>query len=205
MTRTHATLYVVSYVTVMLAAAVAAVRLRRQLTIAQPSYWRWLLQPWKLATFAMATSALFFAAPYMRDPDWDRGLVLMMSTLTFTTAPWAVGTIFGHRRRPREVWLAAAAWLFSASWSYDLYWFARRGFYPDTWRLNLAASSVLYGAAGLLWSIDWIRARGYLFAFRDAAWPSQREPPVFARLAVPVVLMMIVVGAVVFVPFLVLR
>jgi hypothetical protein len=205
MTKLHAILYIVSYVAMLLAALFVAARTRRPLTLLQPAYWRWLLQPWKLATFAVASTALIAAAPYMKDPDWDRGVALLQSMLTFATAPWAVGTLLGRRGSRDERLVAVAVWLFSASWAFDLYWLARRGFYPDTWLYNLAGSSLLYGLAGLLWSFDWTRARGFSFSFRDADWPSRREAPTFARLAVPVALFMCGVGAAVFVPFLVLR
>ena len=58
------------------------------------AYWRYLLQPWKLATFAVAAAGITLIAPWTGDPTWDYFDALMMSVLTFASAPWAVGTLY---------------------------------------------------------------------------------------------------------------
>ena len=101
-------------------------------------------------------------APYTGDPTWDYFDALMMSVLTFTTAPWAVGTLYRALRRKADVaqaYVALCALLFSASWCYDIYLVFRDGIYPATWRANFAASSILYLLAGMLWSLEWRPAR----------------------------------------------
>jgi hypothetical protein len=98
----------------------------------------------------------------------------VMSLCTFLTAPWALGTLFrlaSGKAARADGYVAAVAWLFSASWSYDLWLLLRDGRYPDSWLSNLGASSVLYVAAGLMWSLDWREGRGVNFAFRREGWP----------------------------------
>lgn len=166
------------------AVAVAASR-RRTLALVQPRYWRWLLVPWKLASFAVAAAGLTWMAPYTHDPNWDRPISIVMSLLTFATAPFAVAALW----RRRDVLVAACAWLLSASWSFDWYWLARRGWYPDGWASNLVASSALYLTAGMLWNLDFRPGRGVRFAFRDDDWPAARASS-FREVAAPALVLM---------------
>ena len=165
-----ARIYVAASVIAVVCATIV-VRRSPSVALAQPRYWRWLLRPWKLATFAIAAAAITLIAPFTNDPNWDYPVSLIMSLLTFTTAPFAVGALWRRRDRA-SIFVAACAWLLSASWSFDWYWFARRGFYPDSWAMNLIASSCLYLAAGALWNLEWRKGRGTTFAFRDDDWPA---------------------------------
>jgi hypothetical protein len=122
-----------------------------------------------------------------------------MSVLAFATAPWAVGTLYRAARRhatPGQICVAVSVWLFSASWSYDLYLLFRDGFYPVTWWVNLVASSVLYLAAGLFWSLAWSPSTGGMFAFTQEGWPhaSVTTTAAFRRILWPALSFMLVVG-----------
>jgi hypothetical protein len=141
--------------------------------ITRRGYWRFLLQPWKAASFAVAASGLILIAPYTGDVTWDYFDAAFMAILTFSTAPWAVGVLYKAAQRQRSAWdayLALCAWMFSASWSYDLYLLLRDGEYPATWDVNIGASSVLYLAAGLLWNLEYREGRGIIFAFMEETW-----------------------------------
>jgi hypothetical protein len=180
------------------------VRWRARVALFHRSYWRWLLEPWKVATFAVAALVLILAGPYTGDCDWDGPVSLLMSALTFATAPYTVGALW-RRRSVVAVYVATCGMLLSASWSFDLYWFWRRGFYPDSWLGNLSASSALYLSAGLLWSLDWTPDDGWILAFRESVWPPLRAAPPFRRLALPVLTLMALVGAFVLLPFFFLK
>ncbi|MEO6419111.1 MAG: hypothetical protein ABIP39_06875 [Polyangiaceae bacterium] len=137
------------------------------------AYLRALLVPWKLVTFFLAAGFFVIAAPYTGDPTWDRVDGALMSTLTFVTAPWAVGALARVVRGllpKRQAFVALVAWLFSASWSYDGYLFLRDGQYPYTWWANLFASSALYGAAGMMWSLTYVSGRGMVSDFMTDDW-----------------------------------
>ena len=141
-------------------------------------YRAFLRVPWKLTSFVIAAAGMAVIAPYTGDPTWDYFDALMMSVLTYLTAPWAVGTLYRGLRRQeslRNVYIAACCWMLSASWCYDLYLLLRDGDYPITWLPNIPLSSVLYCSAGLMWSLEWRTGRGLTFAFLEADWPS---PPV---------------------------
>lgn len=138
------------------------------------NYWRFLLMPWKVVTFVIATTALTVIAPYTGDPTWDYFDALFMSLLTFFTAPWAIGVIYKVTKKElplKHAFVAVCIWMFSASWSYDLYLLIRDGYYPATWLPNIFASSALYVSAGLLWNLDWRKEKGVIFSFMEKDWP----------------------------------
>jgi hypothetical protein len=196
MTRMHFQLY-----TLLMALLTTVAVRQRPRVLFGGRYWRWLLAPWKLATFALAMTALAAFAPFSHTRNWDIGVAVLMSVLTFATAPWAVGEL--ARRGPARL-AALAAWLWSASWSYDVYWFARRGFHPDDWLINLVASSCLYLCAGILWNLEHSPSRGLHLAFRAPDWPSPPSSP-FSRVALPVLALMVLGGAGVFLPYVLWR
>jgi hypothetical protein len=53
-----------------------------------------LFQDWKIVTFIISAIGLTVIAPYTGDPTWDYVDAAFMSILTYTTAPWVVGTIY---------------------------------------------------------------------------------------------------------------
>jgi hypothetical protein len=172
---------------------------RGRFTIASAAYWRFLLVPWKLVTSVLAAAGITLIAPYTSDPTWDYVDAAFMSVLAFATAPWVLGTLYGAvrgRATPEQIYVAVCVWLFSVSWSYDLYLLCRDGFYPVTWWANLVASSVLYLAAGLFWSLEWSPSTGGMFAFTLEGWPhaSVTTTVAFRRILWPALSFMLVVG-----------
>lgn len=158
----------------------------RDFVITHSAYWRYLRQRWKLATFAVAGIGITLMAPYTGDPTWDHTDGALMSILTFATAPWAVGELYicvRKRRFGRSTFVALVAWLFSASWCYDLYLVIRDGMYPITWAANMAASSILYVLAGMLWNLEWRTGRGVTFGFMEPAWPDPASAAGFSKFA----------------------
>jgi hypothetical protein len=157
-------------------------------------YLSFLFRPWKVSTFLIATTGLTVIAPYTGDPTWDYFDAIFMSVLTYFTAPWAVGTLFKAFKRElplKYAFVAFCAWMFSASWSYDLYILIRDGYYPVTWFSNIFASSALYILAGLLWNLDWTQERGIVFSFMESEWPVSSPDPVFPKIllfALPIML-----------------
>lgn len=177
-----------AYLTVSVAASLYSVLLvlrdPKHFSLTCPAYWRQLMVPWKLASFALATGFFVLAAPFTGDPTWDWFDASLMSLLTFATAPWSVGTLFLALRRrasKRRIFVASTSWLFSASTSYDLYIMLRDGIYPPSWFWNLIVSSVLYFAAGLMWTLTQSPGRGVIFGFMVTGWPEHPEERVRGR------------------------
>ena len=157
------------------------------------AYWRFLMRPWRLIVFGVALTGMVALAPYSGDPTWDYADTTFMCILTYISAPWAVGILyrlFRFRSDLKAVYVALCLWLFSASWSYDLYILLRDGVYPATWSSNLILSSILYWAAGCLWSLTGGET-GATFVFRKRAWFHEEGPISYWRLilyALPFVL-----------------
>ncbi len=149
------------------------VKQRHSLELFQSGYRAFILQPWKLVTFLIATFVFVVMAPYTGDPTWDYFDAGYMSVLTYLTAPWAVGILYRTFRFKTEwpkLYIAICLWFFTASWSYDLYIYLRDGFYPETWLPNIFASSFLYLSAGLMWNLEWYEQDGVTFGFLHSEW-----------------------------------
>ncbi len=128
---------------------------------------------------------MVIVAPYTGDPTWDAFDAGFMSILTFSGAPWAIGSVYraGAGKLPRkQIFVAFVLWMFTASWSYDLYILIRDGRYPLTWFPNIFASSFLYITAGLLWNLDWKESRGVVLSFREETWPQASQTKVFKKI-----------------------
>ncbi|NKB35998.1 MAG: hypothetical protein GKR93_02350 [Gammaproteobacteria bacterium] len=142
-------------------------------------------------------------APYTGDPTWDYYDATFMSTLTYLTAPWAIGTLFRFIRKQEKLkiaYIALCCWMFSASWSYDIYLVFRDGFYPITWFSNIFASSVLYVSAGLFWNLEYKAGRGVIFGFMESSWPAIDGSASFNKIVLYALPFMILAAAV-FIPF----
>ncbi len=173
MPRSFAVPYMLFWAALVLAALVLAVRERKVIAGGARGYLSSLLVPWKLISFALAFAFFVFAAPYTGDPTWDWKDGGLMSLLTYLTAPWCVGILARARKRgirPSLIFVALVAWMLSASWSYDGYLFLRDGRYPTTWAANIPASSALYAAAGMLFSLVHVKDRGIVFDFMTPEW-----------------------------------
>jgi hypothetical protein len=191
-------IYIAFWVTAMVIALSIFLKNIGDFIISQKSYWYFLLKPWKIITFIVAASGITIIAPYTGDPTWDYVDALFMSTLTFTTAPWATGILYQglyKKADVKEIYVAICFWLFSASWSYDLYLLIRDGYYPITWWSNLCASSILYLLAGMFWNLDWSPKTGVKFSFMMRDWPHLSTHSVFGKIVWIGLLFMILVAA----------
>jgi len=175
LTQREAQIYAAFWAVATAAASVVAARQRARLVDELPAYGRFLLAPWKLATFALSAGFFVAVAPYTPDPTWDRVDASFMSLATYLTAPWSVGTLYRAARRripAASALLAAVVWLWSSSWSYDAYIWWRDKSYPPTWWSNIIASGVLYACAGLFWSLEY--RDGVTFTFLHDGWDARR-------------------------------
>jgi len=167
-------IYIICWSTACLVALIFFIKGRKFFALSRVEYWRFILKPWRVTTFIIASSGMIIIAPYTGDPTWDYFNAFFMSALTYLTAPWAIGAVYNVAKgklNPSQAFVAICLWMLSASWSYDLYLVLRDGDYPITWFSNIFASSVLYISAGLFWNLDWAQGRGITFAFMENNWP----------------------------------
>lgn len=179
-------LYISSWATACAVALGLYVARRERYVISRRRYWRFLTEPWKVATFIAGAALITLVAPYTGDPTWDYYDGFFMSVFCYTTAPWVVGVLyFASRREAKrdEIYIAVCAWFFSASWSYDIYQLWRFGYYPITWSSNFFASSLIYLCAGFFWNLEYLPGRGVIFSFMRAEWPSPSSVSSFWRIA----------------------
>lgn len=154
-------------------------RNRAACSLVQGAYWKFLFEPWKLFTFAVATLCVTLAAPYSGDPTWDFTDSIVISILTYFFAPWSVAVLYRNlksRKFTAELWIALCLF-FIPCWTYDLYILLRDNIYPPTWYNNLYISGGMILIAGLFWNLCYCDSHGLTFAFKLKAWPSVGQTP----------------------------
>lgn len=148
-------------------------------------YWQFLAEPWKISFFLLATAAITCASPFSGDPTWDVPDSILISILTFVTAPWAIAIFYKSASKltfSKKTWVAFCLfWI--PCWAYDFYILFRDGNYPPTWWTNLIISGGICFAAGLFWNLAWDETRGTYFAFYLDEWPEIKSTP-FIRIAI---------------------
>jgi hypothetical protein len=180
----HPIIYIISWSTSLVIAILLLIR-KGHLMDRLADYRAFLSEPWKLATFIIAAAGITLAAPYTGDPTWDYPDSIVMSALTFLSAPWAVGALYRSFRAGSgwaDVYIALCLMLFSSSWFYDSYLLLRDGVYPATWLPNLIISPCLYIAGGLFWNLEHLPGRGGMFSFQREAWYRETSRSSFRKL-----------------------
>ena len=155
-------------------------RNRKTCSLIQAAYWKFLLEPWKLFTFAIATSCVALAAPYSGDPTWDVPNSIIISMLTYILAPWSVAVLYRSIQSLTfniHFWMALC-FFFIPCWVYDIYILFRDKIYPPTWFNNLVISGGIVLIAGLFWNLCYRDADGLTFAFKLPEWPSVGPSPI---------------------------
>jgi hypothetical protein len=109
------------------------------------------------------------------NPAWDIPLSIIMATATYLTAPYVVTTWLARRLTLRSLLF----WLSSTAVTFDIYQIARTGsWHPEGILGNLAASTVLYMCAGLVWTLDirryWVPVGGRSPSRRSPSRPGSR-------------------------------
>jgi hypothetical protein len=177
--------YMACWIIISLVAIATYLRKPEAFSISSPGYRQFILVPWKLVTFVIATFSLTIIAPYTGDPTWDYFDSIFMSVFAFLGAPWVVGVLYLFARKKETattLFVALCIWMFSTSWSYDLYIVLKDGHYPATWFANIFASAVLYISAGLMWNLDWRKNRGMTFSFLESDWPFVATETKFSKI-----------------------
>ena len=102
-------IYTACWIAACVIATCLAFRHRGALELCHRAYWQHISQAWKLLTFLVSASALIVMAPYTGDPTWDYFDAAFRSVFTYTSAPWAVGTLYLALRGQRTITFAFIA------------------------------------------------------------------------------------------------
>jgi len=149
-----------------------------QLEIFKKEYWIFLIKPWKLFTFIVATISFNLIGPFSGDPTWDYFTASFMSILTYLSAPWVVGIAYNFIKKKVSFsifFVALNMLMLSSSWSYDWYVVLKHGMYPVWWLLNFFASSSVYILAGCYWNIEFRQNKGTTLAFTNEEWLNSKD------------------------------
>ena len=147
--------------------------IKYKISLYTKEYFKYITHKWKILLFVLATGFITILAPISNDPTWDYFDSIFMSTLTYITAPWAIGTIYKSLKEKENyvnIFVAFCFAMFSSSWSYDAWMLYVLDMYPPTWAANIPLSLNLYVIAGMVWNLSWTKNEGVIFAFRKINW-----------------------------------
>jgi len=136
-------------------------------------YYKYITQKWKVVSFLGGTCFMTLPAKYSGDITWTYIDALIMSILTYITAPWAVGVVYRCIKNGigfKYLYIALCFALFSFSWVYDIYIYTTLGFYPPTWSSNILLSMPIYVLAGMVWNLSYTETSGIFFGFMKENW-----------------------------------
>jgi len=169
-------IYLPFWIICLAIAVVLAILRRDEIGYFDLDYWKYIAQPWKVVMFFIAGAGVTILAPHSGDPTWDYVDSIVMSVLTYTTAPWSVGIIYRWYKKKAsftQVYVAVCIAMLSASWFYDLYMYFVLGFYPPTWWSNIPLSLGMYVLAGFMWNLIKHPKDGIEFGFSYDDWFQQ--------------------------------
>ena len=136
-----------------------------------------LLRPWKVATLALGIAFLVAVALYLRLPDWDPGISLLMAVLAYLFAPISIRSLRHARKTPGpQRWTSILLSAFLAWLVIDAAYLAYCALadHPTMRWENFIISGTLYAAAGLLWAQD-LPLTALLNRIREALLPKSQE------------------------------
>lgn len=178
-------------------------RRRETLLLLKREYWIFLLKPWKLITFLIAVISLCFISTLGYDPTWDIPETILMSLLTYCTAPYSVGIMYRFYRAMwsslQELFIAIILLFFSACWLYDAYvmLFLMRWDYPLSALWNIGISPFFYIFAGMLWSMDYRKWPGVVLIYTQKEWIHFLwEKSAFSKMFIAMIPIFLFMGAV---------
>jgi len=184
--------YFISWVSLCFISITLVALNKKEYEFLTKGYLKFLSEPWKLVTFAIAMIIIIVAAPYSGDHTWDTPDSILCSVLTFYFCPWAMGIFYRFMKYPigytKLLVAFCAFWL--PCWAYDGYIFFRDQAYPATSWPNLFISGGICFAAGLFWNLAWTTEQGGYFAFYKAQWPNIAPTP-FLKIFIYALILMI--------------
>jgi len=172
--------YFKSWVTIVLFTFVLSIFKRNQILLLSKKYFYFLFVKWKIIVFLLALFIVSGVGLLWLDPTWDLGISIIMSILTYFTAPYSVGIFYRFikwiERKNIELFLAIILTFFSASWFYDGYnYLYLLWFYPNTWFSNILYSIPVYLLWWIIWNLDYSKEKGAYLSFYNKKWTLEPE------------------------------
>ena len=172
--------YFKSWVTIVLFTFVLSIFKGNQILLLSKKYFYFLFVRWKIIVFLLALFIISGVGLLWLDPTWDLGISIIMSILTYFTAPYSVGIFYRFikwiERKNIELFLAIILTFFSASWFYDGYnYLYLLWFYPNTWFSNILYSIPVYLLWWIIWNLDYSKEKGAYLSFYNKKWTLEPE------------------------------
>lgn len=195
-------IYLISWIILVFIWLISIFINRKTLLLFKIEYVNFLLKKWKIVIFFIAFILLCIIADLWLDPTWDIPETIIMSILTYYTAPYSVWAIFRYIRwinkNFSEFYISIILLFFSSAWFYDLYVYLYLLWeYPLTAFSNLLLSPFFYLFAWMIWNLAYIEWKGVVFLFSETKWIHlENINNSFCKISIyllPVILFMVVI------------
>lgn len=168
-------IYLITWVTLTLIWLFLLISNKKNILLFSKQYIDFILIKWKLILFLIAFILLSIMANLWLDPTWDIPETIVMSILTYYTAPYSIWIIYRYtkwlNKNLYEFYIAIILLFFSSAWFYDIYvllfllWK-----YPITAFSNLLLSPFFYLLAWIMWNLWYSKTEWVIFLFTKEDW-----------------------------------
>lgn len=195
-------IYFISWIILTLIWVFLLIKNRKNILLFKREYMSFVLIRWKVIIFVIATLLLCYVADLWLDPTWDIPETLVMSFLTYYTAPYSVWIIYRYvkwlNNNLYEFYIAIILLFFSSAWFYDVYTlFFLLWEYPIMAFSNLALSPPFYILAWMLWNLNYNKNKWVYMAFSEESWVDKKSDRwSFFRILlfiIPIILYMVII------------
>ena len=151
------------------------IKYKNNILLFSKEYYNFIFIKWKVIIFFIAFILLCIIANLWLDPTWDIPETIIMSALTYITAPYSIWIIFRYikwlNKKFYELYIAIILLFFTSAWIYDLYamlfllWE-----YPLTAFSNLLLSPFIYLFAWMIWNLWYSKKDWIIFLYDKKNW-----------------------------------
>jgi len=192
--------YIITWLILSLIWIILLIKERKNIILFRKDYVLYILKFWKLVIFLIALILLCLIANLWLDPSWDIPMTIIMSMLTYYTAPYSIWIIYRYIKFKnisfKEFYLSLILLFFSSAWIYDAYatifllWF-----YPEMAFSNLLLSPFFYIFAWMIWNLDYSKNDWLIFTYTKENWVNYKwDKKIFSKIFIfilPIIIFML--------------
>lgn len=169
------TYYYISWIILTSIWLILLITKRKKILLFTRGYVNFILKKLKIIIFLTAFLLLTIIANLWLDPTWDNIETIIMSLLTYFTAPYSIWTIYRYikwlNKNFYEFYISIILLFFSSAWFYDIYVYLFILWeYPLTAFSNLFLSPFFYILAWMIWSLDYSKKDWVILIFSKTEW-----------------------------------
>ncbi len=168
-------LYILFWISLCITAFILLIKNRKQIILFKKDYLLFLLKPWKIILFLIATILLAYISTLWFDPSWDVIETIIICILTFYFAPYTAWIFYRFykwiNKSKKELFIAIILMFFSSCWFYDFYaWIFLLWHYSKMFFYNLWLSPFFYLAWWIMWNLDFSKEKWVIFTYTQKEW-----------------------------------